>query len=65
MPENFKPIGAAARRVAEEAILKAKAEEAKANKDTLPARAMAFGQPQIVGGTGQWDNVRYFAPRED
>lgn len=28
--------------------------------DAMPARAIAFGQPQIVEGRGQWDNTRYF-----
>jgi hypothetical protein len=48
--------------------LKPAAEEIAAQApaaDPFPARALAFGQPQIMGGTGQWDNLRYAANEED
>jgi hypothetical protein len=33
--------------------------------DALPARAVKYGDPQIMGGLGAWDNTRYFANDED
>jgi len=38
-------------------------EQAKA--DPFPARAVAFGQPQYMGGMGAWDNLRYFDTDQD
>ena len=31
----------------------------------FPARAIAFGQPQYMGGMGAWDNARYFEPESE
>lgn len=59
--EGLKHVGDFVEKVIDNMLISPPAPTAPA----LPARALAFGQPQIVEGRGQWDNTRYFVADED